>query len=70
MRAWRPFTDLERLLDALEAELLAATDDEVKRVLRAAPPAPAVRDAIVAAAWTPPLPPERGADRPRPGRCN
>ncbi|HLH91446.1 MAG TPA: hypothetical protein VKX28_23590 [Xanthobacteraceae bacterium] len=31
MSQWRPQTDLERLLDALAAELMAASDDDVRR---------------------------------------
>jgi hypothetical protein len=31
MSMWRPQTDLERLLDALAAELMAASDDDVRR---------------------------------------
>ena len=31
MSTWRPQTDLERLLDALAAEVTAASDDDVRR---------------------------------------
>ena len=31
MSIWRPQTDLDRLLDALAAELMAASDDDVRR---------------------------------------
>jgi hypothetical protein len=31
MSMWRPQADLERLLDALAAELMAASDDDVRR---------------------------------------
>lgn len=30
MTRWRPDLDLDRLLDALEAEILAATDQEIR----------------------------------------
>jgi hypothetical protein len=33
MTMWRPQTDLERLLDALAAELMAASDDDVRRAV-------------------------------------
>ena len=31
MSRWRPQADLDRLLDALAAELMAASDDDVRR---------------------------------------
>jgi len=31
MTSWRPHIDLARLLDALAAELMAASDDDVRR---------------------------------------
>ena len=31
MSTWRPQADLERLFDALAAELMAASDDDVRR---------------------------------------
>ena len=31
MTTWRPQTDLDRLLDALAAEVTAASDDDVRR---------------------------------------
>jgi hypothetical protein len=33
MKDWQPMTELERLLDALEAELLSAPDEEIREAL-------------------------------------
>jgi hypothetical protein len=50
MNDWQPVTELERLLDALEAELLSATDEEIRDALGRHQPARlairAVADAI------------------------
>jgi hypothetical protein len=41
MKGWRPDIDLERLLAALGAEILAATDEEVDRTCAASGRSPA-----------------------------
>ena len=39
MNDWQPVTELERLLDALETELLSATDEEIRDALGRRQPA-------------------------------
>jgi len=39
MKDWQPVAELERLLDALEAELLSATDDEIRDAMGRRQPA-------------------------------
>lgn len=39
MKDWQPVAELESLLDALEAELLAATDEEIRDALGRRQPA-------------------------------
>jgi len=50
MNDWQPVAELERLLEALEAELLSATDEEIRDALGRRKPARsavrAVSDAI------------------------
>ncbi|HTU55925.1 MAG TPA: hypothetical protein VMF62_18325 [Acetobacteraceae bacterium] len=46
MRNRRPIRDLERLLDALESELLSAGDDEIREALGPRQPSRRVIEAV------------------------
>jgi hypothetical protein len=55
MKDWQPVAELECLLDALESELLSATDEEIRSALGRRQPAgstvKAVSDAIAISDW-------------------
>ena len=46
MKDWQPVAELERLLDALESELLSAGDEEIREALGRRQPANAVIEAV------------------------
>lgn len=46
MKPWEPLADLERVLDALEQELLSAGDAELQQELRRCRPSRAIGAAI------------------------
>ena len=53
MRNRRPIRELERLLDALESELLSAADEEIREALGRAGPSRLVIDAVSGALSAP-----------------
>jgi hypothetical protein len=46
MKDWQPVPELERLLDALESELLSATDEEIRDALGRRQPASSTVKAV------------------------
>jgi hypothetical protein len=55
MKDWQPVAELERLLDALESQLLSATDEEIRDALGRRQPAgitvQAVSNAVAISDW-------------------
>jgi hypothetical protein len=73
MKDWRPQIDLDRLTDALGADILATSDEEIRRAFAAAGrsvahAADGIREQIAAASGEPdapdPKPPLNGARQP------
>jgi hypothetical protein len=53
MKDWQPVAELERLLDALEAELLSASDEDIREALGRQQPARSAIRAVSDAITTP-----------------